>query len=779
MKKRVTPLGLAGVALLLCLLTLLGVVAPVSAVDVSSLDYSIAGRENNTVLSALELYDLLFDVSPTEAEAAYLNTTGITMSYNSLIPVSQISYDYNSDVGRLSVTVLPYTYVAANGQAVTWVPVKAIIDGEEVAMSQEEDGSRMAVVEGLLYTENFDMQVEYAWGVTIPADTVRTLRLAAYETGAEAIAEQEAYDAYLVGYNAALKAHEDWVAYQAWIEEYKDYCDAMAIYQPKKDAYDYYVNVEIPAYKYNMECYRTWQDYSVYLNYVTANATAYNAYKTYCNQMDAVKRKIQLMESIFVTDSRGWQLYRDIMGGSVDFVLSKKKELVEIGKCNPDDIKLAGDSTEALRVLLPKYNELRNAKYADEHQRLAALYGFYTENYDALRKHFSGLCSALYALYGFDAVSSLAYHQGKLDHFLQLIGQLYAVSTCLDSSKHRDPNWTIEDRKLTQVVEACQILPDGDWDPANSKMPAEKVAEVYWPEEQAEPTVPKVVQEPEEPDPVPDPGKGPDFVANPYEIEAPDEVEHPGPVKPAPTFDAVTAALMQEIGEGTLKKYTGEITEKELSFSSSVTRPISIENKKMVFFYHYDGSLLWSTEVDYGDSVNYPMPVREATAEYIYRPLGWVKMDGSSIDLIEVKEDLSLYPLYEITKQTYTVTWILDGVSYTSRWSYGSLPVPGGDVPLYVPESQYYRYEFSGWDKEVVPVTGNVTYEGMMKRVPKEFKITWVLLNGEERVEEQWAYGTTPTYRGTLSGLTDKYFYEFTDWDKNPTPVKGDAVYTA
>lgn len=781
MKKRITSFGIAGIALLLCALTVFGVVAPASAAAVSSLDYSIAGRENNTVLSAVELYELLFDTAPTEAEAAYLQTTGITMSYNSLIPVSQISYDYNSDEGRLSVTIRPYTYTAANGQTVTWVPAKAVIDGREVSMVTEEDGSRMAVVEGLFYTENFDMQVEYAWGVEVPKDVIHTLRHEAYASGQEGIATEQAYEEYVIAYNAAVKAHEAWVAYQTWEEEYKIYCDAMDIYQPKKDAYDHYINVELPAYKYDMECFRVWKDYSAYLKYVTENAEAYNAYKTYCKQMDAMRSKIRLLESTFIRDSRGWQLYGDIMGGMVDFVLSKKKELVEIGKCNPDDIKLAGDSTEALRKLLTEYKALRDKTYADEYQQLAALYGFYAENYVALKENFSGLCSALYALAQFSPVYHLAKEQGRLEHFMQLIGQLYVISSCLDSSQNLDPNWTIYGEKLTKVVEPCQMLTDKgvDWNPANTKIPEKKVEEVYWPEEQKEPTVPKVVQEPEMPDPVADPGKGPDFVANPYETVAPPEVAHPGKMDPAPVFDAVTAALMKEIKDGVLKPYTGEVEAQSLQFSTSVTRPISIENKKMVFFYHYDGSLLWSTELNYGDNINYPLPVREDTVEYRYRPLGWVKMDGSSVDLVEVTEDLSLYPLYEIAKQTYTVTWILDGVSYASRWSYGSLPVPNAEMPLYVPDSQYYRYVFSGWDHEVVPVTGNVVYEGSVKKVPKEFKITWVLLNGTESIEEQWAYGTTPSYAEESSRLTDKYLYEFIGWDKNPSPVKGDAVYTA
>ena len=781
MKKRITSFGIAGIALLLCAFTLFGVVAPVSAAAVSSLDYSIAGRENNTVLSAVELYELLFDTAPTEAEAAYLHTAGITMSYNSLIPVSQISYDYSSDEGRLSVTILPYTYTAANGQAVTWVPVKAIIDGAEVSMSVQENGSRVAVVDGLFYTENFDMQVEYAWGAEIPKDVVHTLRHAAYESGQEGIAIEEAYEEYAIAYNAAVKAHEAWVAYQDWVEEYEDYCDKMVIYQPKKDAYDHYINVELPGYKYRMECYRVWKDYSAYLKYVTENAEAYGVYKTYCNQLDAVRNKVRLLESVFIRDGRGWQLYGDIMGGTVTEVLNQQDLLISSGG-NAQDIHLAGDATQALRVLLKEYNGLRGKSYADEHARLAALYGFYSKNYEALKKNFSDLCSALHSLCTNDLVISYAYHQGKWDHFMQLIGQLYVVSSCLDSTQNLDPNWFVNEKngvKLTKAVESCQMLTDGDWNPANSKMPENKVEEVYWPEEQKEPTVPKVVQEPEMPDPVADPGKGPDFVANPYETVAPPETAHPGKMEPAPVFDAVTAALMKEIKDGVLKPYTGEVEAQRLQFSTSVSRPISIENKKMVFFYHYDGSLLWSTEVDYGDNINYPMPVREDTVEYRYRPLGWVKMDGSSVDLVEVTEDLSLYPLYEITKQTYTVTWILDGVSYHSTWSYGSLPTPNAEMPLYVPESQYYRYVFSGWDHEVIPVTGNVVYEGTMQRIPKEFKITWVLLNGEERIEEQWAYGTTPSYLEEASRLTDKYLYEFIGWDKNPSPVKGNAVYTA
>ena len=63
---------------------------------------------------------------------------------------------------------------------------------------------------------------------------------------------------------------------------------------------------------------------------------------------------------------------------------------------------------------------------------------------------------------------------------------------------------------------------------------------------------------------------------------------------------------------------------------------------------------------------------------------------------------------------------------------------------------------------------------------PVEYTVTW--MNGETVLAtEKVAYGTTPKYKGeTPEKAADaQYTYTFSGWDKEPTAVTGDAIYTA
>ena len=71
------------------------------------------------------------------------------------------------------------------------------------------------------------------------------------------------------------------------------------------------------------------------------------------------------------------------------------------------------------------------------------------------------------------------------------------------------------------------------------------------------------------------------------------------------------------------------------------------------------------------------------------------------------------------------VTWVVDGVSEYYRVKNGEIPVYPAGTP--VKESSYTKdYVFSGWDKEVVAVDGNVTYTAQFEekvRAPREMVI--------------------------------------------------------
>ncbi|MBQ8310322.1 MAG: InlB B-repeat-containing protein [Clostridia bacterium] len=779
--------GIGVLSALLCVLMLIGVLPSATAEQtLPSIDYGIAGRESNTEYSPSELYSFLFGSSPTEAEADYLDTTSMTFRYNALIPGSAVSTDYDAEAGTLAIQIRPYTYTAANGVTVTWMPTVATVDGNALALT-ERDGVFSVLLEDVFYSEDFEMQVEYAWSTEIPSEVIAALRTSAYQKGAEALILQNAYEEKLSVYNRALAEYTAWTAYAVQKDLYDEYIEKLVAYQAAKEAYETYTK-EYAQYLIDRDVYNEWVAYDQAMEaYTEQYRDQYEAYMNYVKAFNTAKGKLAVMDSLFVADSNNWIMYASIMGNTVDTVLKHKAELVDYLQCSEEDVDLAGSATEALRVLLKEYNSIRKKEYASDYEAYRAQYAYYTVHYEDLKLHFTDLYRTLNALFQNDFVERVLQSEGKREHYLQFVGQLYVISTCLDENGTRKSDWTIGGKQLTEVVEAVHLIADGDWDPRTFAFPG-KVAEL----EEAPPTAPTSVRptrKPEEPDEVSPPGKRPATVENPDKNGIPvKREEHPGEAPAAPALDALTKRLIGEVADGTLKEYTGATDAVTVELTETLTRTVSIRNRKTVNFYNYDGTLLYSTAVDFDSPVSYTPPVRENTAEYSYRFLGWMTLDGKEADLHSVKTDLDLYTAYESTKRLYSVTWRIAGADrdgdgkddeYTFLWSYGLLPTPDPTVPISPYETAYYRYEFGGWDREIVPVTENVTYTGSMKKIPREFVIKWVLREGAETVEETWAYGTTPAYSGDVSMPPDSRSYIFVGWDRLIVPATGDATYTA
>jgi len=199
------------------------------------------------------------------------------------------------------------------------------------------------------------------------------------------------------------------------------------------------------------------------------------------NVIDAIIKKLAMLESVFQTDGRGWCMYNDIMGSAVTEVLSKQDLLIASGG-NADDIHLAGQATENLRVLLKEYNDLRTTKGQLDYDKYVALYQYYTDNYDALTKNFCDLYKTLKGLYGNTVVSNYLSLKGKSEHYRQLVGHLFVVSTALDQENDRDEEaWRMDRKTLREVIEDVHYFPDGDWYPQSIDdiIPPEKPDEAH------------------------------------------------------------------------------------------------------------------------------------------------------------------------------------------------------------------------------------------------------------------------------------------------------------
>ena len=181
--------------------------------------------------------------------------------------------------------------------------------------------------------------------------------------------------------------------------------------------------------------------------------------------VEDIIKKLEMFESIFQEDSREWQMYKDITGSAVTSVLNQRYILIKSG-CDEADVLLAGQATENLRVLLEEYNDLREDEYESDDDKYIALYQHYVENYRDYTQNFCDLYKTLKRLYENQKVSQYIKLMGKSDHYRQLVGHLYVISTALDTNTDRDEDaWQIDGKGLCAVIEDVHYFPDGNWAP--------------------------------------------------------------------------------------------------------------------------------------------------------------------------------------------------------------------------------------------------------------------------------------------------------------------------
>ena len=174
------------------------------------------------------------------------------------------------------------------------------------------------------------------------------------------------------------------------------------------------------------------------------------------------------------------------------------------------------------------------------------------------------------------------------------------------------------------------------------------------------------------------------------------------------------------------------------------------------------------------------LPSGEGLTKNGFEFAGWSStVNGDPLDsTYMVLGDVALHAVwYPVFSGPYTVTWDVEGVLYTQELNAGDTPEYTEPTPEKASTDQY-TYEFSGWDKPLVPVTGNVTYKAQFKSVLRVYDITW---NVEGTTNVIYLpYGTTPVYQGIpTKASTLQFDYIFSRWDPNVVSVAGNATYTA
>ena len=201
-------------------------------------------------------------------------------------------------------------------------------------------------------------------------------------------------------------------------------------------------------------------------------------------------------------------------------------------------------------------------------------------------------------------------------------------------------------------------------------------------------------------------------------------------------------------------------------------------NKYTIKFVNEDGTLLQSSEVEYGTMPSYDgeTPTKDASAQYTYTFTGW------SPEIAEVVGDATYTAQFDSTVNVYTITWV-DGdgnTLKTEQVAYGETPIYAGEEPTKAATAQY-TYTFAGWSPEIAEVVGDATYTAMYTETVNKYTIKFVNEDGTLLQSSEVEYGTMPSYDGETptKDASAQYTYTFTGWSPEIAEVVGDATYTA
>ncbi len=771
-----------------------------------ALDFSNPVSEATVEVKASSLVALLIDGTPHPAESLYLDSVLVEspFKYSDAVPPSYVETAYNHNI--LNVTVRPYTYTAVNGESVTWIPDTVSLGERTVILTHNASAETYTcTLENVAESTESRLEVHFTATITIPASEGDAYRNYAYRYADRLISEQKAYESSLAAYDAYvaylaaksiydrdIKVYESYVVakekYDKKLAEYQTYEKALAEYRQNMAAHEAYLSA-LDTYRADKAAYD-----AAFAAYVEAQ-NAYNAalplYEAYRHELDTITDCMAVFDSIFVKNSKGKQMYATLMGDTVATVVDRKDELILYGGCDEKDIDTCAAATETLKTLLTEYKALK--KRAD---KLA----FYQAHYAEIRQCFMDLYGSLYSLYDNGLVRSTLMEKKKLDRFIEFISQLYVISSGLDDTQNRLSDWTIEGRLIPgtttyrthtyqEKLEPVQIPADkNNSDPSSLTYPAVAVPEPTPPAPMTlrEPTPPAEVLRPMEPDAVTKP-------TEPARVEKPTEpipVPDPGEKPIAPAYTTLQKDLMAAHQNGTLSLRPSD-SDTPLSLETTLTRRLSLQNKRPVEFFDYDGrTLLFATELDDGDPIIAPdvIPTRPDTEQYTYRFVGWKDENGqpvADLGVVDEREEV-FYASYESTLRRYPVTFRVNGQDTVIEFAYGTTPVFEG-IPA-MPETAQYTFTFAGWcipdtegrHTELPPVVGPAVYEASFEPILRRYNVTFVWNDGKDSHTALWDWGTLPALdEDPRRPEDDRCLYTFIGWDKTLEAVTGDVTYTA
>lgn len=207
---------------------------------------------------------------------------------------------------------------------------------------------------------------------------------------------------------------------------------------------------------------------------------------------------------------------------------------------------------------------------------------------------------------------------------------------------------------------------------------------------------------------------------------------------------------------------TDKVLTKNIEF-----RPIFNEttNQFTYTFYDVKGNAIKSETLNYGSAINYPEnPIKEGNAEFSYEFAGWDNTDTV------LTKDIEFRPIFNEVKNEYTYIFVCESgcIVKSVTAEYGSV-IEYPEPPV-KPSTQEYSYEFIGWDKNDVILTGHIDFYPLYKEVKNQYSYVFYDDLGAIIKYQKVDYGTTIEYPEDLIKDSDaEYTYTFKGWDNDVT----------
>lgn len=206
---------------------------------------------------------------------------------------------------------------------------------------------------------------------------------------------------------------------------------------------------------------------------------------------------------------------------------------------------------------------------------------------------------------------------------------------------------------------------------------------------------------------------------------------------------------------------------------------LSSEKTFTIKWVDYNGTILETdSNVPYGETPSFDgeEPTRKKDSQYSYSFAGWDK------EIVPATKNITYKAVYNKEERKYTIKWLnYDGeILKIDSIAYGKTPTYDGEEPVKEATAEH-TYNFSGWDKTIVPVTKDAVYKANFKEATRSYIVKWVNSDGTVLDSEKVEYGKTPSYKGSSPIKADdsNYRYSFAGWDRATAAVTSDQTYKA